>query len=214
MSGGYGRFHALFDVSLRLAEGTSLAIIGPNGAGKTTLARVCSALVRPASGSVRFAGRDIAGLSPNDLARAGMAHVPEGRAVFGSLTVEENLELPFRQVLGRKAVLPALADAYDEFPRLGQRRRQLAGTLSGGEQRLLSLAPALTRPPRLLIADEPTLGLDPGMVEEVQRVLARVATTGTTLMVIEQRSERVAPLTGNLVRMDHGRIRVPALKDP
>jgi branched-chain amino acid transport system ATP-binding protein len=203
VSAGYGRFRVLFDVSLQVAEGSKLAVVGPNGAGKTTLARVCSALVRPSSGSVRFAGRDIAGLSPNDLARAGLVHVPEGRAVFGSLSVEENLVLPFRQEMSRPAVSAALDETYVAFPRLRERRRQLAGTLSGGEQRLLSLARVLTRPPKLLIADEPTLGLDPGMVQEVQQVLARV--TGT-LMVIEQRVERVAGVTEQVVTMRHGRL--------
>ncbi len=205
VSAGYGRFRVLFDVSLQVTEGSSLAVIGPNGAGKTTLARVCSALVRPSSGSVRFAGGDIAGLSPNDLALAGLVHVPEGRAVFGSLTVEENLVLPFRQEMSRPAVAAALEETYREFPRLCERRRQLAGTLSGGEQRLLSLARVLTRPPRLLIVDEPTLGLDPGMVEEVRRVLARVA---GTLVVVEQRAERVVGITEQVVTMHHGRLGV------
>lgn len=206
VSAGYGRFRALFGVSLEVPSGSTLAVVGPNGAGKTTLARVCSALVRPSAGTVRFADHDVGALSPNDLARAGLVHVPEGRAVFASLSVEENLVLRFRAQLGRTEIAGALADAYQGFPHLRERRAQSAGTLSGGEQRLLSLACVLTRPPGLLIVDELTLGLDPGMVEEVQRVLRAVADAGTTLMVIEQRAERIAPFVDRVLYMDHGRI--------
>ncbi|MGH9075050.1 MAG: ABC transporter ATP-binding protein [Acidimicrobiales bacterium] len=206
MDAGYGRFRALFGVTLEVAEGSAVAIIGPNGAGKTTLARVCSALIRPSAGRVRFGGRDIDGLSPNDLARDGLVHVPEGGWVFASLTVEENLVLPFRQELGRRGVEPALAQAYASFPRLGERRRQLGGTLSGGEQRLLSLARVLTRAPRLLIADELTLGLDPGMVDEVYRVLARIVAAGTTVLVVEQRMARALDLADRVVLLRHGRV--------
>lgn len=206
VSAGYGRFRALFDVSLKVPDGSTLALVGPNGAGKTTLARVCSGLVRPSSGSVRYCGRSIAGLSPNRLVRAGLVHVPEARAVFATLSVEENLVLRFRAQLGRSAVASALADAYGRFPHLEERRRQPAETLSGGEQRLLSLACVLTRPPKLALVDELTLGLDPGMVEAVQLVLRGVAEAGTTLMVIEQRVERIPGFVERVVTMVNGRL--------
>lgn len=203
---GYGRARVLFDVALTVAPGAAVAVVGPNGAGKTTLARVCSGLMAPSAGLVRFDGDDVEGVAPHRLARRGLVHVPEGRAVFSSLSVEENLVLPLRQALGRSRSMAALARAYELFPRLGQRRGQLAGTLSGGEQRLLALAPALVRPPRLLIVDELTLGLDPGMVAEVQARLRAVAESGSALIVIEQRLERALAVADRLVLLRRGRV--------
>src|SRR5690606_10381818 len=129
-------------------EGTALALLGPNGAGKTTIARLCSGLIHPTSGHLRYDGRDIARTRPHLLARQGIVHAPEGRSVFATLTVEENLVLWFREARGRAGVADALAQAYERFPRLGERRTQLAGTLSGGEQRMLALARVLVDPPR------------------------------------------------------------------
>ncbi|HZD66623.1 MAG TPA: ABC transporter ATP-binding protein [Acidimicrobiales bacterium] len=206
ISAGYGRFRALFDVSLSVPTGAAVGVVGPNGAGKTTLARVCSGLVRPARGQVRFAGEDVTALPAHRLARRGLAHVPEGRGVFATLSVEENLALAFRQGQGRVAATRTLGQAYELFPRLGERRRQEAGTLSGGEQRLLSLARVLARPPRLVIADELTLGLDPGMVEAVHNALASLSGQGVTLMVIEQRPALASAVADRLVLMRHGRV--------
>ncbi|MGH9070570.1 MAG: ABC transporter ATP-binding protein [Acidimicrobiales bacterium] len=206
VSAGYGRSRALFEVSLKVTEGSTLALIGPNGAGKTTLARVCSALVPPSAGLVCFAGRSIAGLSPNDLARAGLVHVPEGRAVFATLSVEENLELRYSSRLDGRGVRSAVADTYRRFPHLKERGKQPAGTLSGGEQRLLSLACALCRPPLALIVDEPTLGLDPGMKEVVRGVLREVAESGSTLIMMEQRVEHLAGLAERVLLLDKGHL--------
>jgi branched-chain amino acid transport system ATP-binding protein len=186
VSAGYGPFRALFGVSLAIAEGKVLALLGSNGAGKTTIARVASGLVRPTSGEVLFEGVKINRLRPYRIARLGIVHAPEGRSVFASLSVEENLGLAFRREFGRRGVSAALDRAYELFPRLGERRRQVAGTLSGGEQRMLSLARVLVRPPRLLVADELSLGLAPIIIDEVYRSLEAVRDAGTTLLIVEQ----------------------------
>ena len=186
VSAGYGPFRAVFDVSLQIPEGKVLALLGSNGAGKTTIARIASGLVRPTSGEVFFEGVRIDKLRPYRIARLGIVHAPEGRSVFASLSVEENLVLSFRREFGRRGASNALARAYELFPRLGERRKQIAGTLSGGEQRMLSLARVLVHPPRLLIADELSLGLAPIIIDEVYRNLAAVRDAGTTLLLVEQ----------------------------
>lgn len=206
VSAGYGKFGALFDVSLDVPAGARLVVLGPNGAGKTTLARVCSGLVRPVAGDVRFDGRSVVRLVPFQIARRGLVHIPEGRGVFASLTVAENLELAFRQGGGRARAAAALARAYETFPRLAQRRRQPADTLSGGEQRLLALARVLAVPPRLLLVDEPSHGLDPAMVEQVFAALRILAERGTTLVVVEQHAARALELADRVAVLSHGRV--------
>jgi branched-chain amino acid transport system ATP-binding protein len=183
---GYGPFRAIFDVSLSIERGSVLALLGSNGAGKTTIARVCSGLVVPTAGAVLLDGEDVTKARPSHYARLGVVHAPEGRSVFASLTVEENLELTFRRSRGRAGVRGALDEAYVLFPRIGERRTQLAGTLSGGEQRMLSLARVLVEKPRLLIADELSLGLAPIIVDEVYRTLETIRDGGTTLLIVEQ----------------------------
>ena len=183
---GYGPFRALFGVSLAVREGSVLALLGSNGAGKTTVARVCSGLIRPTAGKFFFDGEDVTKERAYRLARKGIAQAPEGRSVFASLTVEENLLLTLRRGVSRSRVSSALARAYEMFPPLSQRRRQVAGTLSGGEQRMLALARVLANPPRLLICDELSLGLAPIVVDEVYKTLSTIRDTGTTLLIVEQ----------------------------
>ena len=183
---GYGPFRALFGVSLAVRPGAVTALLGANGAGKTTVSRVSTGLVRPTAGEVFFEGEPVSKLKPFELARRGIVHAPEGRSVFASLTVRENLELSFRRALGRGGVEGALRRAYELFPRLGERSKQVAGTLSGGEQRMLSLARVMVHPPKLLIADELSLGLAPIVVDEVYRNLASLRDAGTTLLIVEQ----------------------------
>lgn len=204
---GYGPFRALFDVSFSIAEGQALALLGSNGAGKTTVARVCSGLVEPTQGHVRFAGEDVTGLSAFTLARRGVAHAPEGRSVFATLTVEENLILAFREgaKAGHGGVAESLAAAYELFPRLDARKAQLAGTLSGGEQRMLALARVLVHPPRLLIVDELSLGLAPIIVTEVYAMLARIKEAGTTLLIIEQLVSHALGIADEVVLLTKGR---------
>jgi branched-chain amino acid transport system ATP-binding protein len=182
----YGPFRAIFGISLTLERGRVLALLGSNGSGKTTIARVCSGLVKPTAGSVFCDGVDMTGERPYRFARRGIVHAPEGRSVFASLTVSENLEMTFRRSRGRSGVREALDEAFTLFPRLGERRRQVAGTLSGGEQRMLSLSRVMVEQPHLLIADELSLGLAPIVVDEVYATLARIRDAGTTLLIVEQ----------------------------
>jgi len=202
----YGSFRALFGVSFTVPEGSALALLGSNGSGKTSVARVISGLVAPTSGKLRFAGEDVTGLSAWRLARMGILHAPEGRSVFASLSVEENLVLGFRQSLGRSGVAGALESAYDRFPRLAERRRQSAGTLSGGEQRMLSLARVFADPPRLLVVDELSLGLAPAIVDSVFDALGEIRDLGTSLVVIEQHVDRALAFAEHVVLLSQGRV--------
>jgi branched-chain amino acid transport system ATP-binding protein len=204
VSAGYGPYRALFDISFSVPDGAVVALIGSNGAGKSTVARTVTGLVQATEGVVGFAGTDVTKTSAWRIARMGMAHVVEGRGVFGSLTVEENLTLAFRQRAGRKSLKDNLARAYDAFPLLGERRRQTAGTLSGGQQRLLSLAKVLVVPPRLLVADELSLGLAPVVVDSVYHGLAEINRNGTALLVVEQQVDRVLSMAAKAVVLDRG----------
>jgi branched-chain amino acid transport system ATP-binding protein len=206
VSAGYGPFRALFDVSFSVAEGSVTALIGPNGAGKTTVARVCSGLLAPSEGQVLLDGEDITGQPAWRIARLGVVHAVEGRSVFASLTVEENLVLGFRQALGQAAVPSALERAYETFSQLGERRTQEAGTLSGGEQRMLSLARVLAAPPRVLIADELSLGLAPIVVDEVYRVLGAIRDAGASLLIVEQQVTRALELADDVVLLGKGAV--------
>jgi branched-chain amino acid transport system ATP-binding protein len=182
----YGETRALHGVSLRVDEGSSLALLGANGAGKTTTLRAVSGLVRK-TGHVSFAGRSIARRSPEAVARLGVAHVPQGRGIIGDLTVEENLRLGAYTRRDRAAVKSDLAGVLEHFPRLGERLSQAAGTLSGGEQQMLALGRALLQRPRLLMLDEPSLGLAPLIVREIFDVLDRLnREEGLAVLVVEQ----------------------------
>jgi branched-chain amino acid transport system ATP-binding protein len=202
----YGPYRALFGVSFAVAERSVLALLGSNGSGKTSVARVCSGLLRPTAGDVVFDSAVITGRSAYRTARMGIVHAPEGRSVFSTLSVEENLALTFRQVFGRRGTKPALEQAYELFPRLEERRRQLAGTLSGGEQRMLSLARVVVQSPKLLIADELSFGLAPVMIEEVYETLATIRDQGTALVVIEQHVRQALSFADDVVVLAKGRV--------
>ena len=206
VSAEYGPFRALFGVTLTIQPGAALALLGANGAGKTTVARVASGLVAASAGTLTVDGRDMTGRRTYEFARAGIAHAPEGRSVFATFTVEENLTLSFRRKLGRSGVRAGLDEAYSIFPRLGERRRQIAGTLSGGEQRMLSLARVLVEKPRLLIADELSLGLAPIVVDEVYATLASIRASGTALLIVEQHVQHALELCDDVALLDHGTI--------
>ncbi|MGH9208566.1 MAG: ABC transporter ATP-binding protein, partial [Acidimicrobiales bacterium] len=196
VSAAYGPYRALFDISFGVPAGGVTALLGSNGAGKSTVARVVSGLMPSTSGTIRMGGRDVTGQPAYRISRAGMAHVPEGRGIFANLTVEENLVLAFRQRLGRRSVADGLDRAYDGFPVLGERRKQRGGTLSGGQQRLLSLAKVLVAPPHLFVADELSLGLAPVVIETVYEGLRRINQAGTALLVVEQQVDRAVDLAG------------------
>jgi branched-chain amino acid transport system ATP-binding protein len=202
----YGPFRSLFGISFSLDRGRVLALLGSNGSGKTTVARVCSGLMKPTAGRVFFDGEDVTGDRAYRYARRGVVHAPEGRSVFASLTVAENLELTFRRSRGRTGVRDALDEAFAVFPRLSERRRQVAGTLSGGEQRMLSLVRVMVEQPRLLIADELSLGLAPIIVDEVYHALERIRDAGTTLLIIEQHVHHALALADDAIVLVKGEI--------
>jgi branched-chain amino acid transport system ATP-binding protein len=203
---GYGPFRAVFGLSFALERGRVLALLGSNGAGKTTVARVCSGLIRPTAGMVFFEGADVTGRRAFRYAELGIVHAPEGRSVFASLTVVENLELTFRRTRGRAGVRAGLDEAFELFPRLGERRHQIAGTLSGGEQRMLSLSRVMVEQPRLLIADELSLGLAPIIVDEVYDTLRRIRDAGTTLLIVEQHVHHALALADDAIVLVKGEV--------
>lgn len=205
---GYGPFRALFGVSLAVGAGEAVALVGANGAGKTTLARVASGLLAPSAGTVLIDGVPVStgGIAAWRLVRAGVMHAPEGRSVFASLTVEENLALSLQRAFGRSGLAGARDRAYELFPRLGERRGQMAGTLSGGEQRLLSLARVLVESPCLLIADEPSLGLAPMVADQVFETLSGIRAAGTALLIVEQRVGHALELCDRAAVLAHGLI--------
>jgi branched-chain amino acid transport system ATP-binding protein len=202
----YGPFRSLFGVSMTVREQSVTALLGSNGSGKTTVVRVCCGLLKPTSGLVIYQGQDITGMRAYKMARIGIVHAPEGRSVFSSLTVEENLALTFRQVFGRMGWRKAIRDAYDRFPRLGERRKQVAGTLSGGEQRMLSLARVLVHEPKLLITDELSLGLAPVIIDEVYETLSTIRDAGTSLLIVEQHVQQALTLADDVVVVSKGRV--------
>lgn len=203
---GYGQFQALFGLSLEVRPVGALAIVGHNGMGKTTVARVASGLIVPTRGRVMIDGQDFTGRAAHDFVRAGVVHAPEGRSVFATLSVQENLMLAFRGKFGRQGVGTALGRVYEMFPRLGNRQTQLAGSLSGGEQRMLTLARVLVLEPRLLIADELSLGLAPIITDEVYKVLMRIKASGTSLVVIEQHIRHALEVADQVIVLDRGRV--------
>ena len=206
VSAGYGPFRALFDVTLTVEPGEAVALLGPNGVGKTTVARVATGLITPTDGRVVVDGDDMTGAPVHRFRRVGIIHAPEGRSVFATLTVEENLLLSFRASRGRKEVPAALERAFDLFPAISNRRKQVAGTLSGGEQRMLAMARVLVEEPKLLVADELSLGLAPIIVDEVYASLDRLRTAGTALLIVEQHVGHALDLCDRVVLLDHGSI--------
>ncbi|MFN2538626.1 MAG: ABC transporter ATP-binding protein [Mycobacteriales bacterium] len=181
---GYGRIEVLHGVDLHVPHGKVTALLGPNGAGKTTVLRTVGGALAPTSGCVHLDGVHVNGASPSDLARAGLCHIPEGRGIFPNLTVTENLRMTVYG--GDRSLQEVLDSAFNRFPRLGERRTQVAGTLSGGEQQMLAMARCLTGQPGLLLLDEISMGLAPMVVRELYELVAQLAADGITILVVEQ----------------------------
>jgi branched-chain amino acid transport system ATP-binding protein len=192
----YGSIRALHGVSLEVREGEIVTLIGANGAGKSTLLRAISGMVPPEKGSIRFGGREIGNLPAHRIVELGIAHVPEGRGIFANLTVMENLKLATWSRKDRSA-LPADFDrVFQLFPRLSERKSQPSGTLSGGEQQMLAVARALMTRGRLLLLDEPSMGLAPVLVTEIFRILREIRDAGTTILLVEQNARQALKLAG------------------
>ena len=202
----YGNIEALRDVSLRVDEGDVVALIGANGAGKTTTLRAISGLVRPFRGTIRYRGQDLTRLSPDRITAMGIAHVPEGRAIFANLSVQENLLLATYARRDRARVREDLDLVYSLLPRLAERRRQNAGTLSGGEQQMLAIGRALMSRARVMLLDEPSMGLAPLLVAEIFRLLQDINRQGTTLLLVEQNARMALQIARRAYVLEAGRI--------
>ncbi len=202
----YGGIHALRGVSLEVPEGKVVALIGANGAGKTTTLRAISKMLKPSAGTVRFRDEDVTRLASHQLVSRGMAHAPEGRGIFLNLTVRENLELG-AYLRTDKAGVQADADKYYAlFPLLAERRNQVSGTLSGGEQQMLAVARALMSRPKVLLLDEPSLGLAPQIVELIFNVLRDVNASGVSLLLVEQNAHKALQLAHRAYVLETGQI--------
>jgi branched-chain amino acid transport system ATP-binding protein len=208
VSAGYGSFRALFDVSLDVAAGEAVGVIGPNGAGKTTLMRVISGLIPIAAGKIVFEGTALSGLPAHRIVERGIAHVPENRRLFPKLTVEDNLRIGAFIAEARKHFLERLAWVYDLFPRLKERRNQLAGTLSGGEQQMVAIGRALMSRPKILLMDEPSAGLAPLVVQQVFDLVRRIRAEGFTVLIVEQNVAQVLDVVDRAYLLEVGTIRL------
>ncbi|HEV2301653.1 MAG TPA: ABC transporter ATP-binding protein [Stellaceae bacterium] len=203
----YGGLAALREVSLAVGEGQFIAIVGPNGAGKTTLFKAISGTVAPVAGAVRYEGRDLLAVPPAGRAHLGIAHVPEGRQVFASLTVLENLEMGAYPAAGRRVWERSLARVFALFPVLAERRRQLAGTLSGGEQQMLAIGRGIASAPRLLLLDEPSMGLAPAIADLIfERIEELHKSDRLTVLLVEQRVAEALQSCDQGYVLDTGRI--------
>jgi len=204
VAAGYGDVLAVRSISLEVAPGECVALIGANGAGKTTTLRAIAGLLPLRGGRILFEGRPLAGLAPREIVALGLAHVPEGRQVFASLTVLENLEMGARTPAARAARRETLDEVFALFPRLKERAPQAAGTLSGGEQQMLAIGRALMARPRLLLLDEPSLGLAPIAVRSIMEIVATVNRRGTTILLVEQNVRRALALCGRGYVVENG----------
>ena len=207
----YGVISALQDVSLDIESGEIVTLIGSNGAGKTTLLRTISGLLRPKRGGVQWSGNgsgstDLAGLRPHEIVRAGVSHVPEGRQVFPNLTVRENLLLGGYQQKDKQKLTQDVDRCYHHFPVLAERREQKAGTLSGGEQQMLAIGRALMQRPKLLLLDEPSLGLAPLIVRKIFQIIREINAEGTTIFLVEQNAHMALGVAHRAYVLQTGRV--------
>jgi branched-chain amino acid transport system ATP-binding protein len=204
---GYGSFQALFGVNLEVEAGEAVGVIGPNGAGKTTLMRVISGLIRPRAGSISMQGTDVLKTPGHRIVSLGIAHVPENRRLFPRLTVEDNLKMGAFMPEARSRYAERLAFVFDLFPRMKERRNQLAGTMSGGEQQMCAIGRALMSDPKLLLLDEPSAGLAPVVVQQVFELVKRIRANGLTVLIVEQNVQQVLRVVDRAYLLEAGTIR-------
>ena len=202
----YGAIHAIKDISIEVNEGEIVTLIGANGAGKSTTLRTISGLLKPKTGTVKFEGQDIAGLPAQGIVSLGISQVPEGRRVFANMTVMENLELGAYLRSDKKEIKEDLKSVFERFPRLAERREQLSGTLSGGEQQMLAMGRALMSRPRLLLLDEPSMGLAPLLVKEIFSIIKEINASGTTVLLVEQNANMALSIAHKAYVIETGRI--------
>ena len=207
VSAGYGSFQALFDVSLEVRAGEAVAVIGPNGAGKTTLLRTISKLIEPTAGRLTMEGRDYGAMAAHDVIGLGIAQVPEGRRLFPRLTVEDNLKMGAFVPSARARHDERLEFVYSLFPRMKERRHQLAGTMSGGEQQMCAIGRALMSGPKLLLLDEPSAGLAPVVVQSIFGLMRTIREQGYTVLIVEQNIQQVLQVVDRAYLLETGRIR-------
>jgi branched-chain amino acid transport system ATP-binding protein len=208
VTAGYGHFTALWDVALRVERGEAVAVVGPNGSGKTTLLRVISGVLPVRAGRIAFDGAALAGRPAHEVVGHGIAHVPEGRRLFGTLTVADNLKMGAYLARARREYAATLERVYALFPVLAERRAQRAGSLSGGEQQMLAIGRALMSRPRLILLDEPSMGLAPVMVLRLFDLIRRVREEGYTILVVEQNVRQVLKLVDRAYLLEVGRIKM------
>jgi branched-chain amino acid transport system ATP-binding protein len=202
----YGAIHALKGISAKVQEGEIVTLIGANGAGKSTILRTISGLLKPKEGQVRFEGKNIGGMAAQDIVKLGISQVPEGRRVFANMSVLENLELGAYIRNDKKGIQDDMEEVFVKFPRLFERRSQLAGTLSGGEQQMLAMGRALMSRPRLLLLDEPSMGLAPLLVKEIFSIIQKINTGGTTVLLVEQNAHMALSIANRAYVLETGRI--------
>jgi branched-chain amino acid transport system ATP-binding protein len=204
---GYGSFQALFGINLEVKAGEAVGVIGPNGAGKTTLMRVISGLIRPSGGSIAMQGIDVLAMPPHRIVSLGIAHVPENRRLFPRLTVDDNLKMGAFMPDARDQYAERLAFVFDLFPRMKERRGQMAGTMSGGEQQMCAIGRALMSNPKLLLLDEPSAGLAPVVVQQVFELVKRIRASGLTVLIVEQNVQQVLKVVDRAYLLEAGSIR-------
>jgi branched-chain amino acid transport system ATP-binding protein len=208
VAAGYGTFQALFGVSLEVQAGEAVAVIGPNGAGKTTLLRVISKLIDVRAGEIRLDGTSLNPVPAHRVIELGVAHVPENRRLFSRLSVEENLRIGAYTPAARARFAERLAYVFELFPRLAERRRQLAGTLSGGEQQMCAIGRGLMSAPKLLLLDEPSAGLAPVIVEQLFELVDRIRAEGFTVLIVEQNIRQVLQVVDRAYLLETGQIKL------
>ena len=208
VTAGYGQFTALWDVTLRVDAGEAVAVVGPNGSGKTTLLRVISGLIAPRAGQLVFDGAALAGKPAHEIVAHGIAHVPEGRRIFPVLTVADNLKMGAFLPAARHRFAESLARVFALFPVLAERQKQRAGSLSGGEQQMLAIGRALMSRPKLILLDEPSMGLAPVLVLHLFDLIRRVREEGYTILVVEQNVRQVLKLVDRAYLLEVGRIKM------